>query len=463
MPDQITEAANRCLVVGFTGHTAPDELRRLVAEGLGGVILAARNVRDSDQLRALTDSLRAEREDVLVSIDSEGGGIGHLERTGVPLTPGSLALGVVDDVKVTGAVAGALASHLAALGITVSYSPVADVQLERTNPIVRLRSFGSDPELAARHTEAWIRAHQAAGVASCAKHFPGHGSTTVDSHIGLPVDARSIEELFATDLIPFQAAISAGTELIMTAHVVYPALDNVPATLSRRILTDLLRTELNFQGVVVTDALEMKAIADQVGEAAGAAAAINAGADIVLVAKPDLDLWLSCRDSAATGADPEALLVAAERVRSLSARCATPAAPPASDRDAGLNAARQALRTRPIPAKLVDPYVVDLYKAPHPALGWAGTDLVTHLQSDGIAVTDGELDIAAVLSEAADRQLVIATDDPVLRPWQAEARGALLSARPDAVLISTGMPEDDEFCTFGRGEANLQAAAELLG
>lgn len=472
LPADLVEAANRCLMVGFAEQVASDQLRRLVAQGLGGVILSSRNVRDAEQLRALTDSLRAERLDVLVSLDGEGGGIGHVARTGAPETPGSFALGVVDDLAATTAVARSLAAHLVSLGITVNYAPVLDVQREPSNPIVRLRSFGADPELVARHGRAWIQAHLECGVASCAKHFPGHGSTTVDSHVGLPVDARSASELVEVDLLPFRAAIDAGVDMLMTAHVVYPALDTVPATLSRRILTDLLRGELGFAGVVVTDALEMKAIADQVGEAAGAASAVAAGADLVMVVKPSPELWWGCRDSllaaVRSGSLPASRLVdAAGRVRELAARYATPGAVPASDPLAGLAVARRAVGGRPLPRLRRDPFVVDLFRAPHSALGWDGSDLVSQLRAvlpgaDGVSFTGGPVDVSAVLAAAGDRQLVVATHDPGLRPWQSGVREALVSARPDTVLVSTGMPEGDEFCSFGRGRANLTAAAAML-
>ncbi|NUP38226.1 MAG: glycoside hydrolase family 3 protein, partial [Streptomyces sp.] len=158
----LDEAVHRCLVAGFEGTTAfPDTLKRLIDRGLGGVILFTRNVRDAEQVRELTDALRALRPDLLVAIDNEGGGIGHLVAAGAPEVPGSYALGVADDPNLTARCADALAGHLATLGITASYAPVADLQRRAGNPIVRTRSFGADPELAARHLQAWITATEA--------------------------------------------------------------------------------------------------------------------------------------------------------------------------------------------------------------------------------------------------------------------------------------------------------------
>src|SRR5215212_9736682 len=235
LPIDLDEAAHRCLVAGFEGTAVvPDTLKRLVDRGLGGVILFTRNVRDAEQVRRLTDTLRAIRPDLLVAIDNEGGGIGHLVGAGAPEVPGSYALGVADDPELTARCADALAGHLATLGITASYAPVADVQHQPDNPIVRTRAFGTDPELVSRHLRAWIAATEARGIASCAKHFPGHGGTLTDSHHDVAVDPRPYEEL---DLAPFRAAIAAGVPMLMSAHVVFPALDAYrPATLSRRVL-----------------------------------------------------------------------------------------------------------------------------------------------------------------------------------------------------------------------------------
>nr|WP_246203988.1 glycoside hydrolase family 3 N-terminal domain-containing protein [Streptomyces tailanensis] len=481
----LDEAAHRCLVAGFGGTTTvPDTLKRLVDRGLGGVILFTRNVRDADQVRELTATLRALRPDLLVAIDNEGGGIGHLVGAGAPEVPGSWALGVADDPALTAACADALAGHLASLGITVSYAPVADLQRRPENPIVRTRAFGADPELAARHLRAWIAATEARGIASCAKHFPGHGGTVTDSHHELAVDPRPHADL---DLAPFRAAISAGVPMLMSAHVVFPALDpDRPATLSPRILGDLLRGELGFDGVLVSDALEMKAIADRYGEAAGARLALAAGADQVIVAVPDLGTTLACRDAvrdalAAGDLAEDRVAEAAARVLRLAERYAAPTAADAVarwDEGAGLEAARRAVRSRgPLPPPVPGAHVVDLFPSPHPALNWGGEDLLTELHAldptatgTAVAGEPGNVDdtdavVAEALSAAEGRPIVVAVCDAGLHPWQRRLRAALLAARPDAVRVSTGLPEpgdEDTVHTYGRGRANLRAVAEVL-
>lgn len=476
LPPDLDEAAHRCLVAGFDGATTvPDTLKRLIDRGLGGVILFTRNIRDAGQVRRLTDELRALRPDLLVAIDNEGGGIGHLVSAGAPDVPGSYALGVVDDPGLTARCADALAGHLTTLGITASYAPVADLQHQPRNPIVRTRSFGADPALAARHLHAWITATEARGVASCAKHFPGHGGTITDSHHGVAVDPRPYDELLV-DLEPFRASIAAGVPMLMSAHVVFPALDaNRPATLSRRILGDLLRLELGFHGVLVSDALEMKAIADAYGEAAGARIALAAGADQVIVAVPDLEVTLACRDAVLDALHSQVLSEervreAAGRVRRLAERYANPRRAVAGwDADAGLEAARRAVRTRPLPPPVRGAHVVDLFPAPHPALNWGGEDLLTELRAldptaTGTALNKEPADPAALVDTIlrVDAPLVVATSDAGLHPWQARLRDTLAARRPDAVLVDTGLPESGALCSYGRGRVNLRAVAEVL-
>ncbi|MGW2519076.1 beta-N-acetylhexosaminidase [Streptomyces sp. NPDC001617] len=475
----LDEAVHRCLVAGFEGTTAfPDTLKRLIDRGLGGVILFTRNVRDAEQVRELTDALRAIRPDLLVAIDNEGGGIGHLVAADAPEVPGSYALGVADDPNLTARCADALAGHLATLGITTSYAPVADLQHRPDNPIVRTRSFGADPDLAARHLRAWITATEARGIASCAKHFPGHGGTQSDSHHDMAVDPRPYEQL-RTDLEPFRAAVAAGVPMLMSAHVVYPALDtNRPATLSRRILGDILRLDLGFEGVLVSDALEMKAIADRYGEAAGARIALAAGADQVIVAVPDLEVTLGCRDEVLEALHSgrlaeERVWEAAGRVRRLAERYANPTVGPVAawDAGAGLEAARRAVRSGGLPDAVRGAHVVDLFPPPHPALNWGGEDLLTELRLvdpavSGTAVSGEPADPAAladgILRVAAKSPLVVATCDAGIHPWQARLRDALVAGRPDAVRVDTGLPEGGDLCSYGRGKVNLRAVAEVL-
>src|SRR4051794_29439826 len=269
--DRLRRLADAVLQPGFVGTAPPAWLRRRLADGLGGVALFSRNIVDPAQVAALTAALRAENPDVVVAVDEEAGDVTRLESRTGSSRPGNLALGAVDDPELTEAVARDLGHELAAVGVTLNYAPDADVNSNADNPVIGVRSFGADPWLVARHTAAWVRGLQSTGVGACAKHFPGHGNTSVDSHHAAPRIDASRAELFACELVPFQAAIAAGVQAIMSAHLYLPAIDSaLPATLSRSVLTELLRGELGYGGVVVTDGIEMAAVAKPYGLAGAA-------------------------------------------------------------------------------------------------------------------------------------------------------------------------------------------------
>ena len=264
-------AATACLFPGFDGLTAPDWVRR---GGFGGVVLFARNIRDPEQLAELTSSLPG----LLVAVDEEGGDVTRLEAATGSSFPGNLALGAVDDVALTRRVAAAIGGELAAVGVNFDLAPVADVIVDPASPIVGVRSFGSDPDLVSRHVAAFVEGLQSVGVAACAKHFPGHGESLADSHLELPSVETDRETLFTRALPPFAAAIVSGVRAVMTAHIRFAALDDEPATLSAKVI-GLLRSELGFGGLVMTDALEMRAISATAGLEQGAVRALAAGAD----------------------------------------------------------------------------------------------------------------------------------------------------------------------------------------
>ncbi|NEB79746.1 glycoside hydrolase family 3 protein, partial [Streptomyces sp. SID14478] len=282
--DTLTRNALTVLQPGFPGTTAPDWLLRRLGEGLASVGLFGRNIQTPDQVAALTAQLKAERGDLLVAIDEESGDVTRLEvRTGSSF-PGNHALGAVDDVDLTRGVAFELGRRLAECGVNLNWAPSADVNANPDNPVIGVRSFGADTGLVARHTAAYVEGMQSAGVAACTKHFPGHGDTGVDSHHDMPLIDVGLDVLHERDLAPFRAAIAAGTRAVMSAHILVPALDpDRPATLSRRILTGLLREELGYDGLIVTDGMEMQAISSTYGIERGSVLAIAAGADAICV------------------------------------------------------------------------------------------------------------------------------------------------------------------------------------
>ena len=230
MSAELERLASSCILPGFEGPVVPDWVRRRLAEGLGGVVLYAWNVESRDQLRALTDDLRSERPDLLIAIDEEGGDVTRLEAATGSSYPGNGALGVVDDVELTERVAAAIGAELAEVGVNLDFAPVADVNTNPQNPVIGIRSFGSDGPLVASHVAAFVRGLQSSGVAACAKHFPGHGDTAVDSHLALPL----VDELDEAALVPFRAAIEEGVQSIMTAHIVVRSTGETPATMNPR-------------------------------------------------------------------------------------------------------------------------------------------------------------------------------------------------------------------------------------
>ena len=229
--------------------------------------------------RRLVGDLRAESPELLIGIDEEGGDVTRLEVTTGSSYPGSFALGQLDDIELTRGIARELGSDLAEVGIDLDLAPIADVNSDPENPVIGIRSFGASAELVARHVAAFVEGLQETGVAACAKHFPGHGETRVDSHHDLPVIDVDPSTLRGRELVPFAAAVEAGVRSIMTAHIVVPSIAPEPATLSRAHLTGLLRDELGFDGLIVTDALEMAGVAATVGMEEGAVLALAAGAD----------------------------------------------------------------------------------------------------------------------------------------------------------------------------------------
>jgi beta-N-acetylhexosaminidase len=236
---------------------------------------------------AIRDAAPADGPACLVAVDQEGG---LVQRLRAPLTewPDMLSVAAAGDVARTERVGRALGDELAALGIGWNFAPVLDVHTNPANPVIGNRAFGTEPAGVVRHALAFWRGLRAAGVLGCGKHFPGHGDTRTDSHIELPVVDHPIDRLRLIELAPFEAAARAGIESLMTAHVLFPALDpDWPATLSSRILTDLLRSAWGFAGVIVSDDLGMKAVADRYPIGELAVRAVSAGADVLLIRQPE--------------------------------------------------------------------------------------------------------------------------------------------------------------------------------
>jgi len=306
------KAAGQVLLVGFPGHEPPNSLLEAADRGaLGGFVLFKRNLGDASQVAELCGRLIAAcpaAEPPFVAIDQEGG---RVQRLGPPVLqlPPMRAFGQLDDPALTEEAAHLLGRQLSALGFNLDFAPVLDVVTGELSPAIGDRSFGSDPALVVRHGRAFARGLERAGVAACGKHFPGHGDTTLDSHFELPTVTHAREHLSRVELAPF-ASLARELGMLMTAHIVFSALDaERPATLSPAVLRTLLREELGFDGLLVSDDFEMKAISKHVSVPDAACQAIAAGCDALLVCS-DPELCEAVASALAERADRDATFAA---------------------------------------------------------------------------------------------------------------------------------------------------------
>lgn len=501
--------ADAILIPPFPGTTAPRWLLDALGHGLAGVTFFGSNV--AGDTPALTAALRsAAPVEPVIAIDEEGGDVTRVAYASGSTYPGNAALGAVDDVALTRSVYAAIGADLVRLGINTNLAPDADVLDADGSTVVGTRSFGSDPSLVARHVAAAVSGLQSAGVAACAKHFPGHGSTGDDSHLSLATVPGTMEEIRARDLPPFIAAIAAGSIAVMPGHLRVPELTGpLPASLSPAAVTGLLRGELGFTGVVICDALEMKAASAVFGIPEAAVRAVIAGVDLLCLGRDTDEAMYHAVRAAIAGAVASGRLAAARleeaasRVASLRARLAAARGAQGSDplgtgadaapgavasavagRDTGaqpdsaagsgsgdgigLAAARRALRrSGPVPPALADPLVVEIEPQENIAAGrftwgfesWAATARVDPAAGDGAAAV-------SILAAAGGRPLVLAVRDArTVLPLVDE----VLAARPDAVIVEMGVPVwtpppgTPYLATYGASRVCAQAAAEALG
>jgi beta-N-acetylhexosaminidase len=491
--------ADAILIPPFPGLSAPVWILKALERGLAGVTLFGPNISAPDQVAALTATLHsaAAGPDPVIAVDEEGGDVTRVAYADGSPYPGNAALGAVDDTDLTRSVYRAIGEDLAALGINLDLAPCADVLGSADSPAVGTRSFGADTDLVCRHTAAAVAGLQGAGVAACTKHFPGHGRTDTDTHDAIATIEGGLAELRQRDLPPFAAAIGAGTIAIMPSHLRVPELTgDLPATVSGAAITGLLRGELGFNGVIVSDALEMRATKDVFGIPGAAVLTVAAGTDLLCLGRDGQeDDYLAVREALVAavrdGTIPAGRLEeAADRVARLRGglartRSRGPAGSmgpeePAGDgvrltagNGIGLAAARRALRMsgpRPI---LSRPLIIEVEPRENIAAGrfgwglspWSPPGSVRRVQltggPDGVA--------AGILDAAAGRSLVAVVRDAHRDENTRSLVGALLAVRPDTVVVEMGLPlwsPPEGTCylaTYGASRASAQAAAELLG
>ncbi len=497
MPHRSPDLARLAMTVlqpGFDGTEPPGWLLRALGdEGLGGTVLFARNLDGLGHTADLVARLRAENPAAVIAVDEEGGSVTRLQAARGSSWPGNRALGVADDVEATRLVAQEIGRLLASADITLDYAPVADVNANPVNPVIGVRSFGADPELVSRHTAAWISGLQGAGVAACAKHFPGHGDTHTDSHHALPTLHASSRLLAERDLPPFRTAVAAGVRAVMCGHLLIPALDpENPATLSRRITTGLLREEMGFTGMIVTDAIEMRAVAALHPPGEIAVRALAAGADAICagISSPGGENVHELRDAIVAAVREgrlaeDRLAEAASRVLALSGWYAASAAaearaagiaargPGDEGEELGLRTARAAIRVTATNAPAVlsgPPLVVDiaprLSEAVEPGMltGLIGalTEVLPGTVGHVVTVEAPEL---PDLGDGS-RPLVMVVHDARRHPWVGELLARAVALRPDTVVVETGMPGEPSGAVYvttnGISRASARAVARWL-
>ena len=491
--------AGSVIVTGIPAAAADAEtLDALRALGPGGIVLFDRNVSTLDETRALVDRVRdavGGDAPALVCVDQEGGRVARLRFREFEI-PAMMALGASADVELAERCGAALAADVRRIGANVDFAPVLDLALEPRSTVIGTRSLGDDPERVGRLGSALVRGMQRGGVAATAKHFPGHGATARDSHRDLPTIDASSDVLRARELRPFARAIEAGVRAVMTAHLVVTGLDDArPATLSARILTQLLREELGFDGVCFTDCLQMAAIADGIGTVSGGAAALAAGADALLVSH-DGAVARALRDeivrAVTAGEIPFARLEeAAWRLHTLRATLAREAdassrSVSSEDDDTALAIARAAValvRGNPV----LDP------ERPVTVVSFEGdaSDGVTAARDERPSLSaalrrrrfrsevmrvpfEPDADALGLLIEVlraqGDRALVIVARRAHLLDRQRSAIEALVGLARHAIVVSALEPFDVPalesastlLCTFGDGEASIDAVADVL-
>jgi beta-N-acetylhexosaminidase len=348
---ELRRHVGRLAIVGFSGHSAPEDLRRLIAAfDLGGVIYFARNVVAPAQVAELSREIVALERDwpFWISVDQEGGRVARLR---APFTewPPAATLGRSGDVNLARRFGAALAAELRAVGITLDYAPVLDVHTNPANAVIGDRAFASRPAEAARLGAAVLEGLQQAGVSACGKHFPGHGDTILDSHDQLPVVEHDRARLEVVEFVPFRRAIEAGVATIMTAHVVSRAIDpDRIATMSPAVVGRVLKEDLGFGGVVMSDDLGMKAISATMPLAEAAVAAVQAGCDVVLLCNSTVDEQVGALEALIRAAEsgeiaPERLEDALARQQRVKERFAVQLALPAPPLEAIGSVAHQAV------------------------------------------------------------------------------------------------------------------------
>jgi beta-N-acetylhexosaminidase len=492
----VEQRAGQTMAVAFHGTRITSAVEEMIrTRGIGGIVLRAENAADATALARLCADLQriaaeAKVPPLFLALDQEGGSVARIG-SGMTVFPSQMALAATPDAVASVQRAATItAGELRASGINWNFAPVADVNNEPLNPIIGNRSYGSDPQRVSTLVGAAVRAYAAAGLLCCAKHFPGHGAATIDSHVGLPIIDVDRARLDRVELPPFRAAIAAGVPAIMLAHLIVPALDptpSLPASLSRRIVTDVLRRELGFAGLAVTDDLEMGALAS-IGEAVAGERALVAGADFVLFRFDESAqreghrlITIAIRNNALPNLDATITRLLDAKLRYGILDPTTPRAPDlAANAAAALDIARASItvlhndgKALPLRGRVyaIATTTADLTPLP------GDSDLATELERAGRDVVGrkfgtsiGESVITTALEEAKGADVVVAgVADVGINEDQLKLVSRLAAAKP-TVLVSLRGPYDVRFapnvaasvCAYDGRVPSLRAVIEVM-
>lgn len=504
----LEDAIGEQFLLSFAGTREPsrDLIETIERRHVGGVVLfRAKNVGSVAELRGLTEALQAAaakagRPPLLIATDQEGGQLMAIGE-GTPF-PGNMALGATRDERLAYRVGRALGREVAAVGVNVNFAPVCDVNNNPDNPVVGTRSFGEDPKLVARLGAAMIRGIQTSGVVACAKHFPGHGDTSSDSHHGTPVIPHDARRLQRVELPPFRAAVAAGVRMVMTAHIALPALDaglDRPATLSPEVVRGQLRRRLGYRGVIVTDAMDMQAIDQGAGLTLDTIAAVAAGVDLLLFnhdAPRREEAYAALLHAARRGLLPcREILASGRRILALKTWCAGRKRPPlgvvgcrehralareVAERSVTLvreDQGRLPLHLRAgVRVAVVVPRPEDLTPADtssHVAPSLAAAVRRYHAGTDEfiVSMSPSPADVAALVDRLARCDLVIlGTLNATAHPGQAALVNAVVERGTPAIAVALRMPHDlraypgvsTYVCTYGILLPSIEALADAL-
>lgn len=492
----LKQAIGQLFMIGIPGPEVDSASEALIKQWqIGNIVLFARNLKDGEQATRLTGQLQQlitgeTGLPAYISADQEGGIVLRLVDGATPF-PGNMAVGATQQPALAEQVAYAIGTELLALGINMNLAPVLDVNNNPRNPVIGVRSFGTDPERVAEFGRAAVRGYKRAGIVCVAKHFPGHGDTEVDSHTSLPTIHRDLDELAVCELVPFQAAIEEGLDAVMTAHIAFPKLDNVPATLSRAILTGILREKMGFTGLILTDSMRMAGVAGAHSPGEAAVMALKAGCDMLLysaMGEVEEEAVRAVHEAVARGElTEERIYASAKRIVAAKRQIASSRGPVdlAANFGLALDVSRAAITLHRDQAGLIS-----LPQAPVTVIEVtrrAITQVEEQLREAGLRAQLAEfipdaqhLDVAAnpdaeaveqVVQAVRGETVVVITQDAWRNPGQQTLLHALAASHPQRVIHVAGrLPYDVDLvpevptalCTYDMVTPSIRALLEVL-